>query len=151
MTREILCTIGPASMNGKILARFERLGVHLLRINLSHTRLEDLANVIRRIRAHTRLPISLDSEGAQIRTGMIRDGKASLKENSLVRLQRTLTPGEASCFNLYPREIIKVLEIGDLLSIDFNSVLAQVIERKEDAVSSAFSPAAWWDGTRPSP
>ena len=39
MKKEIICTLGPASMNEKIIKRFEEIGVDLFRINLSHTRL----------------------------------------------------------------------------------------------------------------
>ena len=42
--KEILCTLGPASLNDHMLARIEELGVSLLRINLSHTKLEDLSD-----------------------------------------------------------------------------------------------------------
>lgn len=43
--------------------------VDLLRINLSHTRIEDLRAAIDLIRACSDVPISLDTEGAQVRCG----------------------------------------------------------------------------------
>ena len=79
--RKILCTIGPASFNEKTLYRFEELGVDLLRINLSHTKIGDLEKTIRFIRRYSNVPICLDSEGAQLRTGILDPEKISLKVN----------------------------------------------------------------------
>ena len=47
MSKEILCTLGPASMNDQVISRLEDLGVTLFRINLSHTPLDDVADAIR--------------------------------------------------------------------------------------------------------
>ncbi len=44
MNKEILCTLGPASMNDLVISRLEDLGVTLFRINLSHTPLDDVAD-----------------------------------------------------------------------------------------------------------
>ena len=41
-TPEILCTLGPASLDRRTIQRLEQSGATLLRINLSHTKLVDL-------------------------------------------------------------------------------------------------------------
>ena len=71
MFKEILCTLGPASMNERVIARLEELGVTLFRINLSHTSIGDLPAAIAFIQGQTKVPLSLDTEGAQIRTGLV--------------------------------------------------------------------------------
>lgn len=131
-TKEIICTLGPASLDEKVIRRLEGLGVGLFRINLSHTKLKDLARVIGFIQHNTTVPICIDTEGAQIRTGELADRKVFLKENSIIRIPRKNVPGSSEEFNLYPGEIIKEFEPGDFLSIDFNSVLAQVIVKESD-------------------
>ena len=45
----------------------EKKGVFLYRINLSHTFIDVLEDLINEIRKYTETPICLDSEGAQIR------------------------------------------------------------------------------------
>ncbi len=127
--REILCTVGPASLNQRVIGRLEDLGVSLFRINLSHTRAEDVEEVIREIRSYTRVPICLDSEGAQVRTGSLSAGSLEVREGQIVEIAKMPVPGDAKSFNLQPEDAIDQLELGDLLSIDFNSVLAQVIEK----------------------
>ncbi len=71
---ELLCTLGPASLNDRVIHWLERAGTSLLRVNLSHTKLDDLERVIEFIRKRTEVPVCLDTEGAQVRTGPLVDG-----------------------------------------------------------------------------
>ena len=131
--KEILCTLGPASMNDGTIARLEQLGVNLFRINLSHTKFEDLEKVIDFIQARTKVPICLDTEGAQIRTSSLSNQQVMVAEGQLIRIAREEVVGNAECFNFHPRDIVTELLVGDLISIDFNSVLVQVVEKSSDA------------------
>lgn len=129
MKREILCTLGPSSMNDKVIPRLEELGVSLFRINLSHTKLDDLPRLIEYVKSRTKVPVCLDSEGAQIRTGDLAPRVIQVRENDRIRCHRDRVPGDRSNINLYPLEIVDALRVGDLISIDFNSVLTQVVSR----------------------
>lgn len=128
--KEILCTLGPASLNDRVIHRLTDLGVSLFRINLSHTKLEDVPRVIEFIQKRTKVPVCLDTEGAQIRTGSFSRGKMTLEEHATVRIVRAPVLGNGKRFNLYPNDIIDRLIVGDLVSIDFNSVLVQVTAKK---------------------
>lgn len=131
---EILCTLGPASLNRRTIQRLEQSGATLFRINLSHTKLVDLRRIIETIRAATDIPICLDSEGAQIRTGEFVDGSINLRDNSIVRVHYRRVPADDKNFNLYPLDIARSLELGDFISIDFNSALVQVIGKESDCI-----------------
>ena len=131
---ELLCTLGPASMNETVIGRLADLGVTLFRINLAHTKAGDLAQAIEFIRGVTSVPVCLDTEGAQIRTGNMVGGSVTLRENSVVRAQSRRLPGDAATFTFYPADITKAFETGDLISIDFNSVLVQVVGFEGDVV-----------------
>ena len=48
--KEILCTLGPASMNKRVIERLTDLGVDLFRVNMSHTEIDDLSTIIEKIR-----------------------------------------------------------------------------------------------------
>ncbi len=111
--KEILCTLGPSSMNDWVIKRLESLGVSLFRVNLSHTKIDDLPKVIRKIQRCTSVPICLDTEGAQIRTGNLLDGKVMVKENNTIRISKILVDGDGNVFNLNPVDIIDKLEVGD--------------------------------------
>lgn len=133
MLKEILCTLGPASMDERVIARLEGLGISLFRINLSHTALDKVEKVVRDVQSWTSVPVSLDTEGAQIRTGTLSK-PFDLVENTVVRAQRDLVVGDASCFNFYPNNIIDSFRAGDLISIDFNSVLVQVVNQADEMI-----------------
>ena len=66
--KEIFCTIGPTSLNNNFFKGIKNSRVSIIRINLSHTKIIDLQKVINKIRKKTKIPICLDTEGAQIRT-----------------------------------------------------------------------------------
>ena len=129
---EILCTLGPSSFDGQVIKRLEGLGVDLFRINLSHTKAQDLPLIIENIQCNTDVPICLDTEGAQVRTGDFVEKQIELRENSVVCGSRCKVPGDAESFNFYPNNIVDEFQIGDFISIDFNSVLVQVIGIEED-------------------
>ena len=131
MTIELLCTLGPASMNERVIKRLTDLGVALFRINLSHTELADLSGAIELIQRHTQVPICLDTEGAQVRNGPLVGGKVVLAEHSLIQARRLGRPGDAACFAFYPDFVVDLLEVGDFISIDFNAVLVQVVAKEE--------------------
>lgn len=131
MSKEILCTLGPSSLNDSVISRLEELGVSLFRLNLSHTKISDLARIVEYVHSRTTVPLCLDTEGAQIRTGTLIDGKVWLRENSTVCICRQLVPGDANRINLYPNYILEDCRLGDFISLD-SAVLAQVIETDPD-------------------
>ncbi len=135
MAKEILCTLGPASLDPRIISRLEQSGATLFRINLSHTKVRDLPRLIATIREATEIPICLDTEGAQIRTGDLVDGHITMRDNTIVRAHARRVPGDDKNFSLYPAGITEQLEVGDFISIDFNSVLVQVVGIENDFVS----------------
>ncbi|MCP4265436.1 MAG: sulfate adenylyltransferase [Candidatus Brocadiaceae bacterium] len=136
MEKEILCTIGPASLKESVLRRLNELPVTLLRINLSHTRLKDLSDRIRFIQTHSSIPICLDTEGAQIRTGRIIDGSVLIQESRTITIHKRQIAGDSVNISFYPTNSIDQLEIGDLICIDFDTALVQIIE-KDDTVLHA--------------
>ena len=134
-SKEILCTLGPASLKSQIIKRLEQSGATLFRINLSHTKLQDLPQVIETIRQATDVPICLDTEGAQIRTGEFIDGSITMRDNKIVHAHDRRVPGDDTNFFLDPLAISSDLRVGDFVSIDFNSVLVQVIAVDSDFAS----------------
>ncbi len=124
---EILCTLGPASLNERVIKRLDEIGVGLFRLNLSHTAIEDIEPTLQLIRKYSDVPICLDTEGAQVRTGTFTDLSIDLTANSIVRAPFDFVEGNAQAFNFYPTHIVREFRQSDFISIDFNSVLVQVI------------------------
>ena len=68
---KILTTLGPVSLNSEIIKKLSDRGVDYFRINMSHTSIDELKQHIEMIRKFSDTPICIDSEGAQVRTGLM--------------------------------------------------------------------------------
>lgn len=130
---KVICTVGPSSRNPKVLKRMEGLGISAFRINLSHTPIDDVAPFIREIREATDVPICLDTEGAQIRTGRMPDRGITLRIGEEVRLVSEQVMGEEAQFTLSPPEAFTALEPGTMLNVDFDACLLMVVAREANA------------------
>lgn len=129
-SKEIWSTLGPASLNEKVIKRLDEVGVSVFRINLSHTAPEEIEKNVEKIKEYTKVPICLDTEGPQVRTGDVEGGQIFLKENTLVTITKEHIMGDRNSFTLRPSCIFSQLMIGDLISIDFDSALLSVVEKK---------------------
>jgi len=125
---KLLCTLGPKVFNEKSIKRLSELGVDLFRINLSHTKTEEIESRVNLIRSYSEVPICLDSEGAQVRTGDFASDSFFVEEQSIITVHKEEILGGSHHFNFYPLNIFDQLRVGDLISIDFNAVLTQVIK-----------------------
>jgi pyruvate kinase len=125
MNTKIICTIGPASNNPEILDKLENRGVDFFRINLSHTDISEIEKIIISLRQHS-VPIILDTEGSQVRSGNLTE--ISLKEGDNIRIYGKSIKCGSNCLFLNPPEVIDHLREGDIIFIDFNSVLLKVTD-----------------------
>jgi pyruvate kinase len=123
----VLCTLGPASLNAATIRRLAQLSVGLFRLNLSHTRVDQLEGLISLIQANSDVPICLDTQGAQVRTGPLPDGEMKLKTDTVVRLVDTTNETGPNEVPLYPASVLPQLMVGDVVSIDFNIASVQVL------------------------
>ena len=77
----IFCTLGPSSLNKDFL-KFSSKKIDLLRLNMSHIDPKSLKKTIKFIRKYTKTPICIDTEGAQIRTKVLKNKR--IKKNSII-------------------------------------------------------------------
>ena len=129
---KILCTLGPSSLNHNVIRRLSKENVDLFRINLSHTGLEELEENINLIKSSSDVPICLDSQGAQIRTGNFKEQNMLLEAGAIFSLISNSHVDVDGGIPIYPEESFLYFQIGDLISVDFNSALLQVIEIKRN-------------------
>jgi pyruvate kinase len=127
MKIKIICTLGPASLDGDIIRRLDEQGVDLFRINLSHTPLEQVEPTIDFVRRHSAVPISLDTEGAQVRCGIVAS-ELVLERGRRMLLTPDEVRGSAESLTLRPRSTFSALQVGSLVSIDFHGATARVTD-----------------------
>ncbi|MBT6332045.1 MAG: hypothetical protein HOJ33_05340 [Gammaproteobacteria bacterium] len=126
---KIFITLGPASMNKSFLSNLNKKYIKLLRINLSHTNIIDLEKTVKYIRKYTNIPISFDTEGAQVRTSVLKKKTMSLRKNSNIIINKQIKNKDG--LDLNPQDIYKELKINDILSIDFDGVKIKIIAESD--------------------
>ena len=132
MNHKILVTLGPSSMQQDIISQMEKENIHLFRINLSHTPAELLEDVISEAKSYTKVPICIDSEGAQIRNNSVVNGGVLLKKADVVKIHVDEVLGDSNNISFSPNYVAKQLRIDDELRIDFSSACIKVFERNKD-------------------
>lgn len=117
---EIFCTLGPSTLNRNFL-QFSNKKVSLLRLNMSHVKIKQLASTIKFIRKFSNVPICIDTEGAQIRTKVIK--KKNYKHNNQIIIFKN-----KGNFKIYPPEIFDKLKKNDSLNIGFDGLEIKIIK-----------------------
>jgi pyruvate kinase len=125
MKIKILCTLGPASLRPDVIEALNSRGIDLFRINMSHTPLEAVEEIVDLVRRHSSSPISLDTEGAQVRCGRL-DGDVTLRDGERLLLTPADIVGTGRELTLRPASIFGSLRPGALVSIDFDGALLEV-------------------------
>ena len=117
---KIICTIGPASEKPEVLDKMIEAGMNVARLNFSHGTHEEHLQRIEHIReAAARsgrpLAIMLDTQGPEIRTGLLKDGKIILQSGERFILTTREVPGDEQAVHVnypnLPREVDKGITI----------------------------------------
>ncbi len=126
-TTRLVVTLGPASLRPSVLRSFSPQGVDLLRLNLSHVALGDLDETLRTARIHSHLPVCLDTEGAQVRVGLVATGVA-LRVGQPVRLVKEKALGTERQLSLRPEALFATLGAGTTVAVDEAVLRVAVVE-----------------------
>jgi pyruvate kinase len=132
--KKIIATIGPSSMNKDTIEKMDKSGVDIFRINMSHTEAKDFKNIFNMVAKWTSKPICPDTEGAQLRTGILVKNEIIIKSSDIIQLGG---PEVDQTKNLIPLNIPapeKLFIVGDLLKIDFDGILIQIIKIDDDVI-----------------
>ena len=124
---QIICTLGPSTINKKFL-EFSTKNIDLLRLNMSHLSVLDLKKNIRFIQRHTSTPICIDTEGAQIRTKVLKS--KLFKLGNKIKIQKYF-----SNFKLYPEKIFHQLKKGDILNIGFDNLRVKIVSKSINIIN----------------
>jgi pyruvate kinase len=123
---KLFITLGPSTINKKFLSSISKKNIKLLRINLSHTNINDLPKIVSYIRKYSNIDICFDTEGAQIRTSQFKNNTRELIKNKKVFINKN--NNKNNNITLLPKNIFKKIKTRDKLSIDFNSVVVEIVK-----------------------
>lgn len=135
----IVCTIGPASSDTKILGQMIVAGMNVARLNFSHGTHEQHAKTLIAVRAAEEFwnrPIAVlqDLCGPKIRTGVMENGQIQLTPGEEISIQKKEIIGTKDRISTIVPEIIDDLQLGDPILLDDGLLELKVIERNADNV-----------------
>ncbi len=135
---KIICTIGPATSDKKMIQALAEAGMNIARLNMSHGNHEFHRSVIRAIKSLNKdvlkhpIAILLDTQGPEIRTGDLQVDHLDLKVGESFTFH--IIPGEESeeqsVFVNY-KDIVKDLKIGDRVTVD-NGLINLIVEEIQE-------------------
>ena len=95
---------------------------------MSHLSVLDLKKNIRFIQRHTSTPICIDTEGAQIRTKVLKP--KLFKLGNKIKIQKY-----SNNFKLYPEKIFYQLKRGDILNIGFDNLRVKIVSKSLNIIN----------------
>lgn len=131
-----MVTLGPSTNTGETLRKLEVQGVDFVRINMSHSELDDLRKIIG-LSKKVQIPFVVDTEGSQIRTNNNKEEIVCYNESDEVLIHNQPILGDNQNLSLRPLGIVELLEPGDLIYVDFHSVVINVMKRMDEKSGTA--------------
>ena len=122
---KIIVTIGPSTWDESSLRKIKDKGVNFVRVNMSHSTTDQLKESIK-LAKKVGIPFVIDTEGSQVRTGELSTSTIQLEDNDEIKIHLTRIIGNSQNINLTPLSIIPQLEVGDLVHIDFDTVILRI-------------------------
>ena len=133
---KIVCTLGPATAEERVLADMLRAGMNVARLNLSHethASHHETIEKFRRVRDSLRLPaaVMLDTKGPEIRLGRFQNGKVTLEAGGTFTLTAREVGGDEAAVSVSYKDLPQKLSPGDTVLIDDGRV-ALTVEQVTD-------------------
>ncbi|MDC0145708.1 pyruvate kinase, partial [bacterium] len=120
-----IVTLGPATNTKDKLEKIKDKGVDFVRINMSHSTIEDLEYFID-LSKEVGIEFIIDTEGSQIRTGKLNKNSISFIENDQIKIYNDSIIGDNQKINLTPKSVVEQLNVGDILYVDFDTLTISI-------------------------
>ncbi|CAH3142348.1 unnamed protein product, partial [Porites lobata] len=136
----LICTLGPASRDPKIISELIENGMNIARLNFSHGTHEYHAETIDLVKQarieewpHA-VAIALDTKGPEIRTGLLKSGgsgELSLEKDELLKLSTDKAhydQGDENTIFVDYQNITNVVKEGQIIFVDDGLISLKVVE-----------------------
>ncbi|EUD68581.1 pyruvate kinase [Plasmodium inui San Antonio 1] len=137
----IVCTLGPACKSVETLVKLIDAGMNICRFNFSHGSHEDHKEMFNNVlkaqeqRPNALLGMLLDTKGPEIRTGLLKNKEAHLKEGSKLKLVTDYDfLGDETCIACSYKKLPQSVKQGNIILIADGSVSCKVLETHDDHV-----------------
>lgn len=134
---KIIVTVGPATANKEMLKSLIINGADVVRLNMSHASFDFCSSVINTINEinkemHTYTGVMIDTKGPLVRVGKIIDTRAYLKKDDKIRIYMNPILGDETKFSVDYSDLIKDVEINDIIKINDGTVEVKILEKGHD-------------------
>lgn len=136
-----IATLGPASCTEEMIEKLFLAGADVFRLNFSHGKHEEKAELIRIIRSledkyNHPVAVLADLQGPKLRVDVFDHDKVMLVEGQTFRFDLVDEPGDSSRVKLPHPEIIQTLQPGDVLLLDDGKLRVTVTGKGENYVDT---------------
>ncbi|MFR4350250.1 MAG: pyruvate kinase [Roseburia sp.] len=141
---KIVCTLGPATDDEKIMGKLIEEGMDVARFNFSHGPHDEQKKrlvMLRRLREELRRPVAalLDTKGPEIRLMEFADGKVELQNGQTFTLTTEDIKGDEKRVSITYKDLPGDIKLGDKILIDDGLIELEV--KKIHPVSGAKADA----------
>lgn len=132
---KIVCTIGPASQDKKMMKNLLVKGMTCMRMNFSHGSHEEHLNKINTLREIEKeenliIPICLDTKGPEIRTGCFKGGQVKFIKGETTRIKMNADGlGDKDLFGVTYKNLFEDAAIDSVLRLDDGNLELTVIDK----------------------
>ena len=132
---KIICTIGPASENERVLSEMCLAGMNVARLNFSHGshgEHQKKIDLVKRVREKLALPIAimLDTKGPEYRIGCFADDKVNIPTGARFTFTTDDVLGDETKVSVNFKGLIQNLNVGDQILVNNGLVVFNVLELK---------------------
>ena len=130
---KIVCTIGPACEDERILTEMIKAGMNVARLNFSHGTHEDHRKkfaLVKSVREKMNAPVAimLDTKGPEYRIGTFQGGKIALKEGDFFTFTTEDVAGDRTKVSVSYKNLIEELQVGDKILLNNGLLIFEVTE-----------------------
>jgi len=134
---KIVCTLGPASHNKKIIKKLALAGMKVARLNLAHDTIDYHRETLKYVRIVEKelgisIPVMMDIPGPKIRIGEIENGPIVLKKGQTIRLTTRNITGNESVIPVDYKALIKSVKQNSLIYLYDGFIQLRVKDIQED-------------------
>lgn len=142
---KIVCTMGPKTENREVLTNLVKNGMNVARFNFSHGDHEEQlgrVKLLKSVREELGVPVAmlLDTKGPEIRTGLLKEDKITLKDGQTFTLTTDVIDGDSDkvtvTYTGLPNDVVK----GNKILIDDGLIELEVVSTTDkDVVCTVLS------------
>ena len=135
---KIICTLGPASNDARIIEDMAKKGMDFARINLSHGTYESHQEIIdnfNKVKDKYSLKLIADTKGPEIRVGKFKKGFVELKKGKEIILTNEDILGDEKRVSVTYKNLIKQISVGQKIYANNGMLVLRVKEKNNSEVT----------------